>query len=565
MEEIKSRVNIADVVGQYVKLERAGRSQRARCPFHKEKTPSFFVSPERGTYICFGCGEKGDIFSFVQKIEGVEFKEALQELATRAGVVLKKMTPKSPQEVDARERLFQVCEAATVFFVEQLQTHHEVLVYLRSRALTDETIAAWRLGYAPARWDALHSYLKTAGFTDDEMIAAGLAIRTEKSATSGESRVYDRFRGRVMFPISDTGGRVIAYSGRFFEEMPGGTKEEPAKYVNSPETDLFKKSRVLYGLDKAKQAIRKADCILLVEGQFDLVLSHQSGLPFAVALSGTALTPEHLSLLGRLSKRLVLALDADEAGLRSGLKSAREALAVGFDVKIPTFVGGKDPADIAKEDPEALRAAIRSSQTAVEFFLQALRPGAKDERAYKKAVEAQVVPLVAALTSKIDQAHFTTLVASKLHVPESAVAAEVAKATQSGSSTTFRESTDANEAVPLPAETLSPHERAGAMILFHSAAGSAPVLKVKEFLGNERVAALSTRLQEDAESFRFSFDALGDNEEHTINMLLQTIERGVIEEELQRLQSQVREGAGDQTTLLVRLATLKRRQEELRN
>ncbi|MDE2071561.1 MAG: toprim domain-containing protein, partial [Patescibacteria group bacterium] len=226
----------------------------------------------------------------------------------------------------------------------------------------------------------------------------------------------------------DVAGAPIAVSGRFFEKVPGQKEDgEPAKYVNSPETLIFKKARTLYGLDRARTYIRKADCILLVEGQFDLLLSHQSGLPFAVALSGTALTPEHLSILSRLSKRLVLALDADQAGLRAGLKSAHMALGAGFDVKIPTFPAGKDPADIAKENPELLKAAVRTSQTAIEFFLNALWPQAQDDRAYNKLVEAHVLPLVAALQSRIDQEHFIHTTAGRLSVPDSAVREEVNK------------------------------------------------------------------------------------------------------------------------------------------
>jgi DNA primase catalytic core len=308
--------------------------------------------------------------------------------------------------------------------VSELEKRQDVAHYLHTRGVSDETKKLWRLGFAPAHWQDVSDHLVKVGFTKDEVVEAGLASRSEKKP--GE--VYDRFRGRVMFPICDAQGRVIAFSGRFFEKVEGSREDgEPAKYVNSPETALFKKSRVLYGMDKAKSAIRKADCILLVEGQFDLILAHQSGLPFTVALSGTALTPEHLSLLGRLSKRLVLALDADQAGIRSGLKSALMAIEAGFDVKIPTFPQGKDPADVARENPEHLKAAVRTSQTAVEFFLEVLRPGAKDERVYKKAVEAQVLPLVSAMGSKIEQEHFVRIIAGKLSVSESAVREEVAK------------------------------------------------------------------------------------------------------------------------------------------
>lgn len=560
VEEIKARLNIAEIIGQYVKLDRAGRSLRARCPFHKEKTPSFFVSPERGTYICFGCGEKGDVFSFVQKMEGIDFPEALAQLAERAGVKLERRVTQTPAEKDAHERLFMACEEATTYFEGQLKERPKILEYLHSRAVTDQTIETWRIGYAPASWEDLSKHLVAKGYTKNEIVEAGLAARSEKKP--GE--VYDRFRGRVMFPIFDAGGKTIAFSGRFFEKVPGTHEEgEPAKYVNSPETALFKKSRTLYGYDRARHAIRKADCVLLVEGQFDLIMCHQSGLPFTVAASGTALTPEHLTLLGKLSKRLVLALDNDEAGLRAGLRSALMALQLGFDVKVPSFVDAKDPADIARENPEALKDAIRKSKTAVEFFLEALRPGAHDERGYKKIVEAQVLPLVAAIESRIDQAHFVSLVAGRLGVPESAVQAEVLKV-QKGKPATEQSKESSAPTTAFAQDDATPHERAAAMILFHSKPTSPEMGRVEELLGKEKTKAIQEKLAQRAEALRFMFDASGTDEAATIAGLLHTIERGVVEEGLHILQWRLRSGEGNNPTLLKELADLKRKQEALR-
>ena len=348
VEKVKARINIADIVGQYVTLKKAGRTYTARCPFHKERTPSFHVSPERGTYKCFGCGEGGDVFSFVQKLDGIDFPTALRQLAEKAGVTLEKgnFKAKSPEEKGKEERLREVCDAAVAYFELEFRRRKDVHDYVAARGVHDVTMAHWRLGYAPATWDSLCRHLQQVGFTKDEIFDAGFAIKSEKRP--GE--IFDRFRGRIIFPIFDVAGAVIGVSGRFFEKVAGQKDDgtEPAKYVNSPETPIFKKSRTLYGLNIARAAIRKADCILLVEGQFDLILAHQSGLPFTVALSGTALTPEHLTILSRLSKRLVLALDADDAGVRAGLKSALMALTAGFDVKVPVLPHGKDPADVDK-------------------------------------------------------------------------------------------------------------------------------------------------------------------------------------------------------------------------
>jgi DNA primase len=431
----------------------------------------------------------------------------------------------------------------------------DVLDYLHSRGATDETIKTWRLGFAPANWSDLSAHLVGAGFAKDDIVLAGLASKSEKRP--GE--VYDRFRGRIMFPIADPMGRIIAFSGRFFEHVPGSKEEgEPAKYVNSPETPLFKKSKTLYGFDHAKGAIRKADCILLVEGQFDLVLAHQSALPFAVALSGTALTEEHLTLLSRLSKRLVLALDADAAGVRAGLRSAEMALKAGFDVKIPTFPDGKDPADLAREKPELLKAAIRTSTSAVEFFMQALRGSARDEQAYKRVVEATVLPLIAAIESKIEQEHFVHVVAQRLGVSESAVASQLAKrpkAPERAEDPVLSETQARIEQTPL--------ERAVAMLMVRSSPESVTFVQLQELVGKDRIESLQPSLLGEEERLRFEFDLLGEDEAVVTAGLLHTIERKIIQEKIAALQHSLRSG-GD-PGLLKDIASLKQREQELRN
>ena len=523
VQQIKDRINIVEIIGQYMQLRRAGRNYTARCPFHKERTPSFMVSPERGTYICFGCGEKGDVFSFVQKMDGTDFVTVLKQLAEKAGVTLetRNFKPAVPQEKEHEERLREVCEAATAFFESELKKRPDVVEYIRARGVHDDTAASWRLGYAPATWDSLAKHLRSIGFTVGEIVDAGFGIKSEKR----QGEVFDRFRGRIIFPIFDASGAPIAVSGRFFELVPGAKQEgEPAKYVNSPEPALFKKSKVLYGLDRARGPIRKLDCILLVEGQFDLILSHQSGLPFAVALSGTALTPEHLSLLGRLSKRLVLALDADEAGVRSGLKSAHMALAAGFDVKVPAFPQGADPADVARENPELLKAAVRTSKTAVEFFMDALRPNARDARAYTKLVETHVLPLVAAVGSTIEQEQFVRLVAPKLGVSEAAVRAEVAKRpvppTEETSPDIHQKSAES---------TLTPLQKKAGMLMSRFGRASDVGARLVELLGAERIADIEAATAGLAEELRFRFDGeVGEHSEEVIaSDMFAEIEKGV--------------------------------------
>jgi len=499
VQQVKDRINIVEVIGQYVQLKRAGRNFSGKCPFHKERTPSFMVSPERGTYICFGCGEKGDVFSFLQKIDGIDFPTALKQLAEKAGIVLQPRAQRAhaPEEKEKEERLREVCEAAVKFYEAELAKRADVLAYLEARGVSKDSIAAWRLGYAPAAWESLSKHLVSVGFGHPDIVDAGFGVRSDKRP--GE--IFDRFRGRIMFPIFDAAGAPMAVSGRFFEKIPGQKEREdgsePAKYVNSPETALFKKSRVLYGFDKARNAIRKADCILLVEGQFDLVLCHQSGLPFTVALSGTALTPEHLTLLGRLSKRLVLALDADTAGVRSGLKSSLMAIAAGFDVKVPTFAAGHDPADVAKENPELLKAAIRTSKTAVEFFLDVLRPDAKDARGYQKVVETQVLPLVAAVESAIEREHFIRLIASRLSVSDLAVRAEVAKKPALPADASPEVHQGSTESA------LSSLDKKVGMLLFSRPEAA---VRLKDLLGEAYITEAHTRLLPWAEELRFGFD-----------------------------------------------------------
>ena len=340
VQQIKDRLSIVDVVSQYVKLERSGQSSRARCPFHAEKTPSFFVSPERGTYHCFGCDVGGDIFSFVEAVEGLDFKGALKVLAEKAGVPL---VYEKKGERDERDRLFELMEIATIFYTSRLS--EPAKKYLTERGLSDTTVKAFRLGLAGSEWSELTDALKGKKFSDKEILDAGLAKKNERG------NLTDKFRNRIMFPIADSAGRIVGFSGRIFGE---NASPEAPKYLNSPETPLFHKSRILYAFDRAKQSIRKLNCAVLVEGQVDLLASHQAGWGNTVAVSGTAFTPEHASLIRRMTDNLVIALDADEAGIKAASRASREALRGGLNVKVARLPEGTDPADfILKEGADA--------------------------------------------------------------------------------------------------------------------------------------------------------------------------------------------------------------------
>ncbi|MCD5384629.1 MAG: DNA primase [Candidatus Pacebacteria bacterium] len=413
VEQIKDRVDIIDLVSGYMSLQRAGANMKARCPFHSERSPSFTVSPERQSYHCFGCGEHGDIFTFIEKIEGVDFKGALKILAEKAGIEIKYEGPKkSKEELDEREQMFAAMQQAAEFYFQRLQESKEVLKYLESRGITRETIRKFQIGFAPDDWHAAENMLKIAGFNLDTLEKVGLSIKGDKGH-------YDRFRSRIMFPMRDTAGRVVAFSGRIF----GDVDDKTAKYINSPETELYSKSKVLYGFDMAKQAIRKNDFTILVEGQMDLVACHQSGYSNTVAISGTALTNEHCKLLSRMSKNIVLALDADDAGIKAAGRSAIIALANGFDTKVATLPEGKDPADVLQDSELGKwKKIIKDAKHIVEFLLDVYASKNKDdERKFKKRVEEVVLPFVARIQSKIDQDHFIRVVAGKIGVSESTI------------------------------------------------------------------------------------------------------------------------------------------------
>ncbi len=397
VEEIKEKLSILDVVGSYVELHKAGKQYKGKSPFTDEKTPSFFVSPDRGMYFCFSSQKGGDMFTFIEEMEGVDFKGALKILAEKAGVEL---IVEDPKLRDAREQEYALLEEATKFFYDTRRAHPEVEKYITERGVTDATMLGWRIGYAPDEWRALKVHLTEKKYTEAQMQKAGLIKKTDPNKDS-----YDVFRDRVMFPIKDSSGRVVAFSGRTLKKEDG-----IPKYVNSPETDLYKKSEILYGYDIAKQKIRQYDFSLIVEGQFDLVMTHQAGYGNTVAVSGTALTPHHIMLLQRLSNRAVLALDSDRAGVSAVKRSAAIMLERGMDVKVARLEGGKDPADIIKSDPALLKKFVGSAVHVVDFLLEVLKKNSKDERTYKLQVREEILPLILSIPNHIDREHFAGVV-----------------------------------------------------------------------------------------------------------------------------------------------------------
>jgi DNA primase len=420
VEQIKERLSIVDVVSSYMKLNKAGKNYKGLSPFSNEKTASFYVSPERDMYYCFSTNQGGDILTFVEKMEGVDFAGALKILADKAGVEL---VHENKEVRDKRTRLYDILEKAENFYHLYIQQDDEVIEYVKGRGITEDSIKHFGIGYAKGEWRALYEYLKGEKYTEEDLMDAGLLKKAErKTDGKDEETYYDTFRGRIMFPIRDSAGRTIAFSGRILPKLDDG---KTGKYINSPETALYNKSKILYGYDLAKGGIKKFNFSVLVEGQMDVVMSNQAGYPNTVGVSGTALTRDQLTLLNRLSKNIVMAFDADKAGIASAGKGAALALSMGMDVKVARLPDGVDPADLIKEDKDKWKEAIKNSVHIVEFYIAQLRDAGYDDRKFKLAVQETVFPFIAQIKNTIDQSHFIQKVAREINASEDVVRSDI--------------------------------------------------------------------------------------------------------------------------------------------
>ncbi len=439
-EEIKARLNVVDVVSSSIRLHKAGANFKALCPFHTEKTPSFIVSPARQTWHCFGCNQGGDIFSFVMKMEGVEFYDALTSLAKKAGVEIR---PQDRLTSTLRSKVVAITDQAAKFYEAELTKEPLVRKYLETeRGIKLETIKDFRIGYAPNDWRMLLDHLVNIGFKTEDIERAGLIIRKSQVAgrnISGDSRLaisdkqyYDRFRGRIMFPIFDAQGQVIGFGGRIFQvtsdqeqvtkDNQVGELQNVAKYINTPETIAYSKSKVLYGLDRAKEDIRKTGVVVLVEGYTDVILSHQAGVKNVVAVSGTALSEAHLRRLRFLAETLLLSFDMDDAGLEAARRVVELATPFGFAVKVLALPSGQDPADVAQRSYEEWHKTLESSKHVVDFFLGSFAAIlAPDTIESKRKVREKILPLIAPLPSAMERAHWVSRVADLLAIPENSV------------------------------------------------------------------------------------------------------------------------------------------------
>lgn len=415
-EEIKRKVDIVSLINEYVPLKKTGRNYKALCPFHAEKTPSFVVSPDRQIFKCFGCNEGGDIFAFVIRADGIEFGETIKKLADRAGVRLKDYRPSGAEK--KKEMIYTLNQTASDLY-NYLLTKHKVgraaLDYLHSRKINDSSIKNFQLGFAPEKGDPAVRFLLKKGFSPENLTSAGL------SSTRDLEEVFDRFKGRIIFPIKNTQGKITAFSGRAL-----GNREP--KYLNSPETLIFNKSNSLYGIDIAKAEMRKQKTAVLVEGNLDVISSHQAGVANVVAPLGTALTEKQLDILSRFVENLLIGFDTDIAGDAAAKRGIELAEGLGFSVKVINLKDGKDPDDIIRKNPTIWKKNIRESISIYDFILgSALKRWDLNQADGKKHISREVLPYIAKLTDEITKDHYVQKTAVSLKVSEEAVRTELKK------------------------------------------------------------------------------------------------------------------------------------------
>ena len=505
VEQIKERLDVAEVVGSYIQLKPAGRNLKAPCPFHNEKTGSFMVSPEKGIWHCFGCGEGGDIFKFVMKYEGIEFRDALDKLARQAGVSLKPRSSEDAKLKKQQEELLRVMELATQYYQASLVKNPTALEYaIKKRKFTKQTLKDFQVGYAPDDWNALTNFLTKKGISQTLLKQAGLVGQKQ-----GKSTVYDMFRGRLLFPICNDSGQSVGFAGRVLDP------EQEPKYLNSPQTPLYDKSRVIFGLHLAKQAIRKEDEVVLVEGNIDVVSSHQAGVRQVVAVSGTALTAEQLKVLSRSTRNLKLCFDGDAAGLKATERAIELSQKLPINLSVVELPEGSDPDDMAQQ-PEEWRGIIAKSKPAMDYLLDRLaREYDLSSAEGKRRYSDHLVASIRRLADPVEQDHYIKRLADKLGSSQAVIERKLSQTAQSQ-----------------PAPKPEPPRKA-------AATQTAPVTKPAKVLLEESVLSLNLCYPE----LRLSLDDLtpahfGDSDHQVIIETLQRVGDADLETIAARLPNQ---------------------------
>jgi DNA primase len=436
IDEIKSRIDAVELIGETVKLRRAGKNFTGFCPFHPNtRTPAFVMFPDSGTWRCFGqCNEGGDIFRFIMKKEGWDFSQTLKYLAQRAGVVLEPLTPQRQAEEEEHSRLRQLMEEAVIFYHHFLQSTsgQSALVYLQRRGLKPETIDSFGLGYAPDTWETALNHFVQKGYTPEELLQVGLVSERQNSLG-----VYDRFRNRIMFPIRDAVGKMSGFGARILNP------EDVPKFLNSPDSLLFNKGRLLYGLDQARKPIRTRDQVVIVEGYLDVILLHQAGFTNTVSPMGTALTEDQMRLIKRFTRKVVMALDADTAGAKAtlrGLDVARQAMdrsdeivfdprgllrheaRLQADLRVTTIPEGMDPDEVVLRDPTEWQHILDDAQPVVIHVMKTLAVGRNmDDPKVKSEIAGNVLPLIEDIPNPVERDTYRQQLARLLHVDERAL------------------------------------------------------------------------------------------------------------------------------------------------
>lgn len=439
IDRVRERTDLVELASEVTKVKRSGRSVMAVCPFHQEKTPSLSIDPARGLYHCFGCGKSGDVFRWVQELHGLDFHDAVEMLARRAGIALTE-APGAEQRRGRREELIRAVEAAVAFYHERLKSGKDAgpaRSYLRGRGYDADVVDRFLLGYSPAGWDALTRYLEKAGFGTKTLTTAGL------STTTSKGRLIDRFRGRAMFPIYDLRGDAVGFGARQLEG-------EPPKYLNSPETPVYHKSRLLYGLNWAKSDIVRRGEAVVVEGYTDVIAFHLAGMPVAVATCGTALGDEHFDLLRRFTERVILAFDADEAGAGAALRGFERSVPGDLDLRVAALPEGRDPADLVDAgELEALAKALSNSVPLLQFRLEQELGGfdLSEAEARGRAVKA-AAKVVARHPDSLARHEYAVMLSRRTGVELDLIEAAVAREVRAGRDSAVRSEQRAPRRVP---------------------------------------------------------------------------------------------------------------------
>lgn len=414
VSDIKSRLNIEDVVGQYVQLKKAGKNFKGICPFHNEKTPSFMVSPEKQLAYCFGCHKGGDMIAFIEEVEGVEFKDAVKILADKCGLDMAdySFSEETKHSKSEKEELHEMHNKTLSFYVDKLWNSPEglkVLEYLRKRGLIDETIKEFNFGFAPDSFEETHMNLVKAGFSRKSIALSGIAVAKDTDA----NKIYDRFRMRLMIPIYDALGRIVGFGGRALK------KDDNPKYLNSPDSPIYKKSEVVYGYNFAKEHIKKEDKVIITEGYFDVIMSHQEGIKTAVASSGTALTQQQIKLFKRLTKELIFCFDTDQAGIEAAKRGFELAVHESMNVHVIKDLEVKDPADFIKENPGKWEELSKNTIPFMDFCIDlALKKYNSQTIDGKKHILSELIPYLNLLSSNFEKDQYIRIIAQKLDTKE---------------------------------------------------------------------------------------------------------------------------------------------------